>query len=215
MPQRLPAPSVASKKRSAAPHQVRIIAGNWKRTPLPILNAVGLRPTPSRVRETVFSWLTHLLADNWESVTCLDLFAGSGALGFEAASRGAMRTVMVEQQGAVVQQLEAMRHRLDAQHVEVLCGDALTILQRLQASRERFNLIFLDPPYALDWLRRILPACATLLSDGGMVYAEAEYALDGADAPDWMRDWEVIRSGKAGQVFFHLMRRLNTVEIQA
>ena len=215
MPQRPPTRAVPSKKRAAAPHQVRLIAGTWKRTPLPILDTVALRPTPSRVRETIFSWLTHLLANNWESVTCLDLFAGSGALGFEAASRGAMRTVLVEQHGAVFQQLEAIRRRLDAQHVEVLCGDAQMIVQRLQASRQRFNLIFLDPPYALDWLLRILPACADLLSEGGIVYAEAEYALDGDKAPDWMRDWEVIRSGKAGQVFFHLLQRLSTVEIEA
>ena len=215
MPQRPPARSIAPKKRAAAPHQVRIIAGIWKRTPLPILDTAGLRPTPSRVRETIFSWLTHLLADNWESVICLDLFAGSGALGFEAASRGAMRTVLVEQHGAVARQLEAMQRRLDAQHLEVLCGDAPTIVQRLQTSGERFDLIFLDPPYALDWLRRILPACANLLSEGGIVYAEAEHALCGDNPPDWMRDWEVIRSGKAGQVFFHLLRRLSTVEIQA
>ena len=93
-------------------HTVRIIGGQWKRTPLPVLDAEGLRPTPDRVRETVFNWITHLIDGAWEQVACLDLFAGSGALGFEAASRGARRVVMVENSGPAVRQLEANRDKL-------------------------------------------------------------------------------------------------------
>ena len=209
-------PKVVNAARlRTAPRQVRIIAGIWKRTPLPVLDAAGLRPTPDRVRETVFSWLTHLLGEQWHTVTCLDLFAGSGALGFEAASRGAARAVLLEQQPAVAQQLDDIRLKLNAQQVAILRGDAFTVAQRFAASAERFNLIFLDPPYACGWLPRMLPLCARLLSPDGMVYAEAELALDGDSAPDWMRNWEVIRSGKAGLVFFHLLRCRNSSEIEA
>ena len=204
----------AARPRTA-PHQVRIIAGVWKRTPLPVMDVAGLRPTPDRVRETVFSWLTHLLGEQWNRVACLDLFAGSGALGLEAASRGAERAVLVEQQPAVAQQLEAIRLKLNASHVSILRGDAFTVAQRLAVTTERFNLVFLDPPYACGWLPRMLPLCACVLAVDGIVYAEAEMALDGATAPEWMRNWEVIRSGKAGLVFFHLLRCRNSDKIEA
>ena len=205
---------VTSRPRSV-PRQVRIIAGHWKRTPLPVLDAAGLRPTPDRVRETVFSWLTHLFDEQWNSVSCLDLFSGSGALGFEAASRGARRVVLVEQQSVVALQLDAIRLKLDASQVTVVRGDAFPVAQRLIAAAERFELIFLDPPYACDLLPRMLPVCAGLLSDDGIVYAEAEMALDSDTAPEWMEEWEVIRSGKAGLVFFHLLQRRNSTETKA
>jgi 16S rRNA (guanine966-N2)-methyltransferase len=215
MPRKLPPKTTIVARPRAVPRQVRIIAGDWKRTPLPVLDAAGLRPTPDRVRETVFSWLTHLFSEQWTSISCLDLFAGSGALGFEAASRGAQRVVLVEQQSVVVQQLEAIRLKLDARQVSVLRSDAFTVAQRLAAAGERFDLVFLDPPYAGGLLERMLPVCAGLLSADGIVYAEAEAALDGDAAPDWMEHWEVIRSGKAGLVFFHLLQCRNSTGIQA
>lgn len=215
MPRKLPLKTTPVARPRAVPRQVRIIAGSWKRTPLPVLDAAGLRPTPDRVRETVFSWLTHLLGDQWGEIACLDLFAGSGALGFEAASRGARRVVLVEQQSSVVQQLDAIRLKLDAQQVTIHRSDAFSVVERLAATGERFDLVFLDPPYACGLLSRMLPLCANLLSAYGIVYAEAEMALDGDTAPHWMDNWEVIRSGKAGLVFFHLLQRLNSIEIQA
>ena len=84
---------LSAKPVNRGPQQVRIIGGVWKRTPLPVINAEGLRPTPDRVRETVFNWLNHLLDGGWQRMACLDLFAGTGALGFEAASRGAAKVV--------------------------------------------------------------------------------------------------------------------------
>src|ERR1039458_6802673 len=107
--QKKSAKPAVQKHRVHAPlaHQVRIIGGQWKRTPLPVLDAEGLRPTPDRVRETVFNWLNHLFDGAWGQVACLDLFAGSGALGFEAASRGAARVVMIEANAAAVRQLQA------------------------------------------------------------------------------------------------------------
>jgi len=199
----------AQPPRSGGPaRQVRIIGGQWKRTPLPVLDAEGLRPTPDRVRETVFNWLSHLLDGAWEQVACLDLFAGTGALGFEAASRGAARVVMVEDNAAAVRQLEANKAKLKAEQVVIRRGDALAAATTLAAGEGGgFRVIFLDPPYHREWLVKILPLCERLLADGGLVYAEAESALDGDAQPEWMRGWEVVRSDKAGMVFYHLLRR--------
>lgn len=191
------------------PRQVRIIGGQWKRTPLAVLDAEGLRPTPDRVRETVFNWLNHLLDGGWAHVRCLDLFAGTGALGFEAASRGAARVVMVEDNAAAVRQLAAAQDKLKAGNVEIRRGDALAAATAFAAAGEagRFDLIFLDPPYHRDWLARMLPLCSPLLSAGGLVYAETEAPLDGDEPPEWMAGWESVRADKAGMVFYHLLRR--------
>ena len=201
-----------------APHanQVRIIGGDWKRTPLPVLDALGLRPTPDRVRETVFNWINHLRNGNWAQAECLDLFAGSGALGFEAASRGASAVTMVDTHTPVVRQLEAIKSKLNAAQVQVLRGDALATAQSMVARGQRYDLIFLDPPYQQDFLSRILPICTKLLKPGGLVYAEsglpltdeafaAAEATDGAGKPDWMMAWDVIRADKAGTVYFHIL----------
>jgi len=202
--------SVAVHGRNA--HQVRIIGGRWKRTPLPVLDAEGLRPTPDRVRETVFNWLTHLIDGDWEQLHCLDLFAGSGALGFEAASRGAARVVMVENHTPAVRQLEANKEKLQALQVEILRGDALALLQGFSTratTGKAFDLIFADPPYHQNWLAKIMPVCEQLLAQHGLIYVESEQALEGEDVPDWMAPWEVVRADKAGVVFYHLLRRKN------
>ncbi|MCP1574647.1 16S rRNA (guanine(966)-N(2))-methyltransferase RsmD [Herbaspirillum rubrisubalbicans] len=198
------------------PHQVRIIGGQWKRTPLPVLEAEGLRPTPDRVRETVFNWITHLIDANWEQVACLDLFAGSGALGFEAASRGARRVVMVENNGPAVRQLEANRAKLKAESIAIVRGDALAAVHNA-AQREPggFSLVFIDPPYHQGWLEKVLPACMSLLTPSGLVYVEAEYALHGEQAPAWMQAWEVVRADQAGMVFYHLLQRKSSTQIEA
>jgi len=191
-----------------APRQVRIIGGQWKRTPLPVLEAEGLRPTPDRVRETLFNWLNHLFDGHWEGKACLDLFAGTGALGFEAASRGAGRVVMVESFAPAVRQLQATKDKLKAEQVAVMRGDAAVTTASLQAYEAgRFHAIFLDPPYHQEWLPKMLPLCANLLAPGGLVYAEAEFTLDGEQPFDWMADWEVLRADKAGMVFFNLLQR--------
>lgn len=209
------------KPRAPLAHQVRIIGGLWKRTPLPVLAAEGLRPTPDRVRETVFNWLAHLLTGsqaegNWGQVACLDLFAGSGALGFEAASRGAGQVLMVEAHTPAVRQLEATKAKLNASQVEVLRADALAAAQKLVAAGRRYDLIFLDPPYHQQWLPKILPLCAVLLQEGGLLYLEAEESLEnGAWSEDpaalaWLAGWQVIRADHAGSVFYHLLQRKNT-----
>lgn len=202
---------VRAHAASRPAQQVRIIGGQWKRTPLPVLDAEGLRPTPDRVRETVFNWLNHLLDGNWNDVRCLDLFAGTGALGFEAASRGAANVTMVEDNPAAVRQLEAIKAKLNAGQVAVRRGNALTIATSLanQAGEAgtRFNVVFLDPPYHQGWLEKMLPLCARLLAQGALVYAESEVPLDGDSPPEWLAGWDVIRADKAGMVFYHLLQR--------
>ena len=189
-------------------NQVRIIGGQWKRTPLPVLTALGLRPTPDRVRETVFNWINHLRDADWNGTEVLDLFAGSGALGFEAASRGAQSVTMIDTNVPVVRQLEQIKDKLKATNVNVLRGDALAMAQNAATRGQRYDLIFLDPPYQQDFLSRTLPLCTRLLKEDGLVYAESGLPLEFAEgeAPEWMAPWEVIRADKAGMVYFHLLK---------
>ncbi|HEV7817269.1 MAG TPA: 16S rRNA (guanine(966)-N(2))-methyltransferase RsmD [Janthinobacterium sp.] len=203
-------PAKVPVHRPPPANQVRIIGGDWKRTPLPVLDALGLRPTPDRVRETVFNWINHLRDGAWADVQCLDLFAGSGALGFEAASRGAASVTMVDTHSPVIRQLEAIKAKLRAEQVHLVRGDALATAQGMASRGQRFDLIFLDPPYQQDFLSRSLPLCAALLKEGGLVYAESGQSLvfDDSNAetrPDWMAPWEVVRADKAGSVFYHLL----------
>ena len=204
-------PAKVPVHRAPPPQQVRIIGGTWKRTPLPVLDALGLRPTPDRVRETVFNWIDHLWGRSWAGAACLDLFAGSGALGFEAASRGAQSVTMIDAHTPVVRQLEAVKAKLKADNVTVLRADAVASAQNFALRGQRFKLVFLDPPYHQDLLARTLPLCAGLLEEGGLVYAEAGAPLpfapeDGSPVPDWLAPWEQVRADKAGVVFFHLLK---------
>lgn len=187
--------------------QVRIIGGAWKRTPLAVLDSEGLRPTPDRVRETLFNWLNHLLDGNWGTIRCLDLFAGTGALGFEAASRGALEVTMIEHNTPAARQLEAAKAKLDAAQVRILRSDAVTWLSKAGAEAGRFGLIFLDPPYQQGWLEKILPQCEGLLAEHGLLYLESEFALIDGDLPAWLSGWELLRADKAGMVFYHLLKR--------
>lgn len=204
-------PAKVPVHRAPPPQQVRIIGGAWKRTPLPVLDAAGLRPTPDRVRETVFNWINHLWNANWSGAACLDLFAGSGALGFEAASRGAQSVIMIDSHTPVVRQLETIKAKLKADNVSVLRGDALASAQNFALRGQRFRLVFLDPPYSQDFLSKSLPLCVGLLEEGGLVYAEAGAPLpfapeDGSAPPEWLAPWEPVRADKAGGVFYHLLR---------
>jgi 16S rRNA (guanine(966)-N(2))-methyltransferase RsmD len=184
-----------------ARHAVRIIGGQWKRTPLTVLDAPGLRPTPDRVRETVFNWLLHLRG-TLAGTQCLDLFAGSGALGFEAASRGAARVVMVEQQRSLVHALMAQRAKLKAEVlIDVRQGMASAALNQLAG--QRFNCVFLDPPYELRCLPQILLALPSVLAEDALVYAEDREPLD---ALIQGQPWQLLRQDRAGQVNFGLLR---------
>lgn len=178
-----------------APHEVRLIGGQWKRSRLPVADRPGLRPTPDRVRETLFNWLGQDLG-GWH---CLDAFAGSGALGFEAASRGAARVLMVERDGRLVQSLQAVRARLGAAQVEIVCDDAMRVLAG--RPERRFDLVLLDPPYASGLLPAALHACADIVSATGWIYAEDAQPLT---APP---GWCIHRATRAGAVHAALLRR--------
>jgi 16S rRNA (guanine(966)-N(2))-methyltransferase RsmD len=191
-------------RKSTLPRQVRIIAGEWKRTPLPVIEAHGLRPTPDRVRETIFNWLEHLQQRQWENRRCLDLFAGTGALGFEAASRGAAKVVMVESNTAACRALQVTKEKLGAVQVDIYQGDAAS---RIAALNAEFDVVFLDPPYDDHWLPVFLPACKRLLTTSGLVYIESDQPFATSPLPDWLSGWQLVRSDKAGSVHFALISK--------
>ena len=175
-------------------NRVRIIGGAWRSRLIAFPPTKDLRPTPDRVRETLFNWLGQDLTGR----RCLDLFAGSGALGFEAASRGAQRVVMVERDPAVFRALAASRDRLNAGAVELTRGHALEFLR---TDRGVYDVVFLDPPFdAGCWVEvaRLLPP---RLSPEAMVYYES------AGAPEPLPGWQIYRHGRAGQVSYHLLKR--------
>ena len=188
--------------------RIRIIGGQWKRRLLPVPDAPGLRPTPDRVRETLFNWLGQDLS-GWR---CIDLFAGSGALGFEAASRGAARVDMVEQNPAIARGLQGSIQQLGAQGVIRLHrADASRWLAQQQSPGSSpaagADLILLDPPFRAGWMERILPAALARLAPQGFIYAEADFPL----TPEWLARQQcgrlaILRSGRAGQVHYHLLQ---------
>lgn len=177
--------------------RVRIVGGQWRSRLIEVAKAPGLRPTPDRVRETLFNWLGQDL----EGLRCLDLFAGTGILGFEAASRGAAHVSMVEYNPRVFAALRATQITLQAAQVELIPSDALEFVH---SCSRKFDIVFLDPPYNQGWLARIEPLLGRLLDPEGWLYVESEVPLTG------LGDWKVVRQGRAGQVNFHLMQ--GTVE---
>jgi len=191
-------PANARSGRAAAlPHEVRVIGGRWKRSKLPVLDSPGLRPTPQRVRETLFNWLGQDLT-GWH---CLDAFAGSGALGFEAGSRGAAQVLLLEREPALLANLNAVRERLKADTVTVQRADALTWMRT--AAPGTFHLVLLDPPFDADWrTQAVLAGGALVRPGGGYLYLESPTALDGAPP-----GFELWRQDRAGAVHFHLLRR--------
>lgn len=176
---------------------VRIIAGDWRGRRLPVVDRPGLRPTPDRVRETLFNWLMPVI----EGSRCLDLYAGSGALGFEAASRGARQVCLIEQDAQVAAALRDHIDRLQAtDRMQVHCTDAMTWLRRPVA--EPFDVVFIDPPYSLDLIAPTISA----LREHGWLAADAwlycEWPLD-RPAPVSEPPW---RTGRAGNIAFALYR---------
>ncbi len=176
-------------------NSVRIIGGRYRRRVLRFPDSEGLRPTPDRVRETLFNWLGQEL----DGQHCLDLFAGSGALGFEAASRGAARVVMIEQAPKVLAALiENAKMLQNPPEVEIMRRDAL---QYLASTNTKFDLIFIDPPYHKGWITRLEPLLPGVLNDDAAIYVEAEQEIE------TLGDWRTVRHGKAGEVHYQLMRR--------
>ena len=198
----LPSPSkpVAAPVRGTAAHEIRIIGGQWRRTPIKVLDKPGLRPTPDRVRETLFNWLGQDLT-GWR---CVDAFSGTGALGLEAASRGATQVIALEQEAELARHLQQLAERLKASAVQVQRGDAVGAMQRLSAAA--FDVVFLDPPFEGPWFEPALKAAARLVPVGGWVYLEAPAEWQDEGLARW--GLEVVRHLKAGAVHAHLLRRI-------
>ncbi|MEK8025611.1 MAG: hypothetical protein RLY78_2591 [Pseudomonadota bacterium] len=180
-------------------HQVRIVGGQWRRSLLPVAERPGLRPTPDRVRETLFNWLGQDLA-GWR---VLDAFAGSGALGFEAASRGAAQVRLLERDPALVRSLRDSRTRLKAEALQIDAVEALSWMRGCAPAS--FELVLLDPPFDAGLQAPALVAAAPLVAEGGLIYLESPAPLAAADVP---AGWSVWRQGRAGAVHFHLLQRL-------
>lgn len=192
------------RPKAVIPHKIRIIGGRFKRTPIPVIDRAGLRPTPDRVRETVFNWLTHLWDGEFEGKQVLDAFAGSGALGLEAISRGAARVVMIEHDRSAVAALRMMCDKLDIRDAVLIAADAMVAIPRQAPTR--FDLIFLDPPFGGDWLERAVPKALDVLAPNGLLYVEAEALVP---TPAGL---ELLRIDRAGAVHFHLFRRTSVQE---
>jgi 16S rRNA (guanine966-N2)-methyltransferase len=172
-------------------NRVRIIAGQWRSRLVEFPDTPGLRPTPDRVRETLFNWLGQRL----DGLACLDLFAGSGALGFEALSRGARRVVMVERDRQALAALRHTRLALQAANLEIQESEAMRFLDR---SSERFDVAFVDPPYAANLLEPVLQRLPEHLNEGARVYAEGDAPLEPGPP------WRTLREDRAGSVRFGL-----------
>jgi 16S rRNA (guanine966-N2)-methyltransferase len=191
-----------STKNSQHPTgQVRIIGGQWRSRRLPVFMADGLRPSSDRVRETVFNWLNHLWGGVWGDKAILDAFAGSGALGLEAASRGAHSVHLVEKSPAIASQLKTNIHTLQASQCHVHAQDALVALPQLTANS--FDLIFCDPPFHQNLLPKILPLVTDLLKNDGLLYIESEQNVTLPES-----SWLLLREGKTAQVRFHVYQKV-------
>jgi 16S rRNA (guanine966-N2)-methyltransferase len=201
-----PKPTSKATPRKGMPGQVRLIGGHWKRIQLQVADRPGLRPTPDRVRETLFNWLGQDLA----GLRCVDAFAGTGALGFEAASRGAKEVLLVEQDSALVAQLQRVRTQLLAlqlpdpvtQNVQIVRGEGVAALRQLAPSSQ--DVIFLDPPFDSDLFEPAVAAAARALSATGLIYLEAPKAW--TDEMLQTAGLTVYRHLKAGAVHAHVLR---------
>ena len=185
--------------------EIRIIGGRFRSRKLRFPDAEGLRPTPDRVRETLFNWLREGI----EGARCLDLYAGSGALGFEAVSRSARRVVMVDAQKTGAQSLKDHCGTLDTPEVVVVTANARDFLK---GAAEVFDVVFLDPPFRKGWL----PSAGALLEKGGWlslnawIYVEAEREFDFSSLPP---AWRCLRQGMAGDVAYRLYQRQSALDL--
>src|SRR3954466_10863782 len=186
--------SKGAQRKSAKENRVRIIGGEHRGRRIAVPDRPGLRPTPDRVRETLFNWLGQRL----DGLACLDLFSGSGALGFEAASRGAARVVMVENDRTAFEGLRKAKDLLAAANIHLVFDDALHYLSAIEV---RFDVVFLDPPFRQNALAVALERLPARLAPGARVYLEAPAALD---LPE---PWRELRRARAGQVSYQLLER--------
>jgi len=178
---------------------IRIVGGQYRRTPISVIDAPGLRPTPDRVRETLFNWLAFFWQNEFSNKNVLDLFAGSGALGFEAASRGVANVQMVELHYQTIVALRHLRDKLKADRVRIHSGNAQSVISRL--GQAQFDLILLDPPFGQNWFPALLSQVSLLLNHSGLVYVETETLFELPES------FEALRTGHAGAVHYQLLQK--------
>lgn len=190
-----------SRSHSQQADTVRIIGGQWRSRKLHFTEVPGLRPTPDRVRETLFNWLQADII----GAHCIDLFAGSGALGFEALSRGASQCLFIDSHPQCIEDIKNNLEQFKSSGGYTSLNDALTILTKppSQFSPDRFDIAFVDPPYAMD---RALDCCHLLaeqhwLNDNASIYIESASSINESQLP---KNWRMHRQKKAGQVNYHL-----------
>ena len=186
---------MVKKQTAKKQNSVRINAGVWRSRLLQFPDINGLRPSPERVRQTVFNWL----GQDMTSRSCLDIFAGTGVFSFEALSRNAKSVVMVELSKQAAKSLSQNQALLKAENCQILNMDAM---QFLASNQQKFDLIFCDPPYQKQWLDQLLPILGEHLADDGVLYAEAEYKIESN------ANWKVLKQSKAGNVYYHLLKCL-------
>lgn len=192
-------PGTGKPSAGAQPEStLRLIGGDWRSRKLKFREILGLRPTPDRVRETLFNWLAPIIP----GARCLDLFAGSGALGLEALSRGAGETWFVEADGPTAKQLRENLQLLQSTQGKVIAGDALGLLK--QPCPQPFDVIFLDPPFRQGWLDRICPLLESggWVAPGGRIYLEFERENPPTALP---ASWQALRQKEAGQLCYQLL----------
>ncbi len=179
---------------------IRLISGQWRGRKLPVHDVEGLRPTTDRVKETLFNWLATEVRDS----RCLDVFAGSGSLGFEALSRYASYVMMIEQEPKAARQLQTNLQTLQCTQAQVVCRDALQVLQA--GCSEPFELVFLDPPFRKELLTAVIPLLEQQgwLADRALIYLERE---NEGTAPLIPANWQLLKDKQAGQVCYQLYLR--------
>lgn len=180
--------------------QLRIIGGKWRSRKINFLAQSDIRPTPDRVRETLFNWLAPVIQD----AICLDAFAGSGALGFEALSRGAQSVVMIDQSAENIRTLQENAKKLTAENIEFYFGRNPEILSSLK--NKKFSIVFLDPPFKQNLIEVTAAALEKyqLLAEEAIIYIEAESELTQLSLPE---NWQIVRNKKAGMVSYYLVKR--------
>lgn len=182
------------------PNQVRIISGKWRGRKIHFPSTEQLRPSSDRIRETAFNWLQFRLS----STSCLDLYAGSGACGFEALSRGASSVTLIDSDPVVCQSLQQTKALFQAYNAEIVCESIPSDRLADKLNGQQFDVVFIDPPFHQNM---ISPACAWLadigvMAEGGVAYIETEASLQPLPIPE---HWEILKAKKAGNVAYYLV----------
>ena len=203
----LPRKPRAPRHATPLANEIRIIGGQWKRTKLAVADRPGLRPTPDRVRETLFNWLGQDLT-GWR---CIDVFAGTGVLGFEAASRGAKEVQLVELDTALVAHLKRTQIQLKANASQVVRGDGVVTLKQMDPGS--MDVIFIDPPFDSTLFEPALAAAGRVVAPDGFIYLEAPLLWSDEKLKDM--GLTVHRHLKAGAVHAHILKKVASLPVTA